>query len=478
MPKVGTPRRAIDRDHLEKLRGSGLSKATIAAAGIYTEHNAWKLTLKLNGSGGGEAVPAMVFPYRDRTGRLTDYACARPSKPRIRASGKVAKYEIPQGRGTRPYFPYGALSAINSPGRMLLITEGILKSLAATQAGVPCIGLMGVWNWVVGKSDPREMIPELAELDWQDRMVAIAFDFDKERKPEVNQAAAEFARVLSEAGADVRILELPPGPLDSDGSPTKQAVDDFIVRYGEPAFRRWIDEQLAEPPARSLADWRDETISWRLDVLGESGTYLDRSPTGAGKSFADGEVLERLGEKGRSLSLQPTHKNCRQVESEFASRGLDAAAFPPLNEETCPRVVEAVAVSKLGISFARILCPRCPFADGCLYREGYNRARKAQHAIACHKRAETQMHELAQAREYIAIHENPLATLRPTYKVDGGLEIVGLIARESVKRSSWTDKPYYKRMSEIARQFNGYGADSRAGPAHPEKRRLDAVCDD
>jgi hypothetical protein len=50
------------------------------------------------------------------------------------------------------------------------------------------------------------------------------------------------------------------------------------------------------PPASGgvieLQDWRDELCIARIDSFGTPGVYLDRSPTGAGKSHADYEALK------------------------------------------------------------------------------------------------------------------------------------------------------------------------------------------
>lgn len=78
------------------------------------------------------------------------------------------------------------------------------------------------------------MIADLADISWKGRTVWIGFDFDRYRNPGVNLAAAELARVIADLGANVTILKLPPGPRGADGLPSKMAVDDFVVRYGEP----------------------------------------------------------------------------------------------------------------------------------------------------------------------------------------------------------------------------------------------------
>ena len=446
----------LDPDHQAKVDGSGLTVQTVRLAGLYSEHDTDRLRHLLNGARAD--APALMFPYFDLSGYPIDYIVARPSVPRPSERGRVRKYVMPYNMSNRAYFPPlpAAIQAVNTPGEMLLITEGILKALAATQAGVPCIGLMGVWNWQVAQSRPRRLIDDLQAIDWRGRIVAVVFDFDSTRNPSVRYGEAEIARVLSEQGAHVHILQLPPGPRDPlTGRPQKQAVDDYIVRYGEDAFRRWIDNQLARQPERSLDEWRQEMADSRIATLGRPGRYLDRSPCGSGKSYSDCIALSRH-EAGRSLFLQPTHASCAEVEEELQRQGISAVSYPKLDLQTCSRFPEALDIQQQGLVFQAILCPACPHAPACPYRIAYSRARTAQHAIATHKRGEIRMADLTLDRDYVTIHENPLAMLRPTYSVATGLDLIEVIAqRAGLDCHDRYGRRYYRRMQVIARELAG-----------------------
>src|SRR5208337_5018462 len=112
---------------------------TVLAAKLYSEHDTGRLRIMLRGN--PAVAPALVFPYSDPLGRPTPYSVARSSKPRTGKKGKPVKYEVPFGRGNRAYFPPFPIvwEALSTSGKTLLITEGNLKALAATQAGLPCI---------------------------------------------------------------------------------------------------------------------------------------------------------------------------------------------------------------------------------------------------------------------------------------------------------------------------------------------------
>jgi len=471
--------------HLCKLIRSGLSRSTMERAGIYTERDTGRLRVMLRGS--SALAPGLILPGFDRHGKRNGYNVARMMPPHLFPDGRQAKYLTPTGLGNRAYFPPlpGVLAAVNAPREPLMITEGILKALAASQVGIPCIGLMGVWNWIVKQSDPRELIPDLAGINWQGRIVLIVFDYDTIRKPDVNYAAAELARVLTERGADVRILHLPPGPRDLNGKPMKQAIDDYIKRYGEAAFREWVEQQMVELPERSLEEWREEMMRARLDSLSQPGVYIDTSPTGAGKSYADSATL-RLAQEDRpltthltgpaahlgrhrspprSLTLVPTHAHCDETVSAHQEAGLAAAAYPRLSQETCIRHDEAEAVMGRGLSFRAALCPDCPHRNGCLYHQQYEAAAATHHAVATHARGAMSLAELGRHRTILSLHEAPLDALRPSFVTDRSLLAVEFVARqaEHVARDA-KDRGFYRHLAKVAKELDAW-LNSGDGPA-------------
>ncbi len=238
---AATPGRQSLPHHLTDLRRSGLSDQTIRESGIYTNTDPNEISKILNWSRpAGNLTPAMVIPFRSLDGQFDGFARIRPDRPRLNAG----KYEQPAGVGNRAYFPAAVCEIARTPQAPLGVGEGEKKAMAATQAGVPFIGLTGVWNWQLprpkGKDTKahgeRKLIADLAQIDWQSRPVAICFDTDSKRNPSVNHARAELARVLTEQGARVALLDLPPGPRGPDGLPGKMGIDDLIVEYGPEAF--------------------------------------------------------------------------------------------------------------------------------------------------------------------------------------------------------------------------------------------------
>jgi putative DNA primase/helicase len=76
--------RTILPHHLAELRHSGLSDATIEAAGIYSEDNHLRAAAILNWRGGTKRlVPAIVYPYHDENG-ANGYLRIKPDRPRVK----------------------------------------------------------------------------------------------------------------------------------------------------------------------------------------------------------------------------------------------------------------------------------------------------------------------------------------------------------------------------------------------------------
>jgi hypothetical protein len=94
---------------------------------------------------------------------------------------------------------------------------------------------------------PRELIPDLSAVVWAGRRVTIAFDSDIADKPELKWSEWYLAELLSEAGADVRVIRLPKGP----GS-TKVGLDDFLITRGTDSLQKLLHN--AAPPARPIGD--------------------------------------------------------------------------------------------------------------------------------------------------------------------------------------------------------------------------------
>jgi hypothetical protein len=423
--------------HLAKLRGSTFTDETIAGEG-----DAWssiddpvEAQRILNWDKPAKSLgPCLKIRFRNIDGSLNCFARLRPDNPRIDRDGKPIKYEQPAETPSRAFFPAAAIKRLRTLFDPIALTEGELKAVAMTRAGIPTIGLTGLWNAFKKGSDEsvdRELIDDLHQIDWFARVVLIVPDFDPRHNPSVSMAAAEIARVLSGLGAEPIIIDLPPGPPGPDGIPTKQAADDYLAAHGDEALHRLIDEQVAAHKAtgRPVEEVQQLLGRSRVESLSTRGVvFLDRSPAGSGKSTADNDAL-RLAKT--SLTVLPSHRNCEEREQELLQISVDAARYPKLSEETCRKFAEAGRVMGVGLSVSGTLCPSCEHRHACCYKIGMASAEAAAHRIATHKRAELSFEEIAKGREYITVHEDPCHLLRPTLEFSGPLEQIIQIAKHA-----------------------------------------------
>jgi hypothetical protein len=242
--------------HLADLRASGLSNETIVANQYRTVDGAdvAKL-LNWNAADRSPLGPCLSIPFFDIDGNPTNYVRLKPDQPRKLKDGKVAKYESPMGIPNRVYFPIGITESVKDPTVPLLITEGEKKAAAATQSGLPCLGLVGVYGWQMkrerdadGKAKgDRKLVDALAAIAWRGRPVTIVYDSDAVEKPEVLWAQWHLAKALQRQGAAVKVINPPPGTPGDDGKPTKQGLDDFLLAGGPEALRELL--ATAKPPS-------------------------------------------------------------------------------------------------------------------------------------------------------------------------------------------------------------------------------------
>jgi len=226
--------------------GSGLSDETIEDAGIRSEDRYAKLAEILGWNKYPKrCAPAWVVPYRNPDGAETGYARIKPDNPR-KPKGSAVKYESPRGRDNEVYFPPGVGRTIDNPAAPLLITEGEKKALASTQAGFPCIGLVGVFGWKTKRSE--RLLPSLDRIAWKGRPVFLLYDSDLTDKPEVKDAESRLAALLTTKGAVVRVGRLPDGPPDENGEPAKVGLDDYLLAHKPGDLQKLLDS--AEEPEK------------------------------------------------------------------------------------------------------------------------------------------------------------------------------------------------------------------------------------
>lgn len=128
------------------------------------------------------------------------------------STGKSIRYLSPSGQRNALFVPTGVIFS----ERLILLTEGEFKALAAWQRGLQCVALAGVWNWRLGSDldgmrlpDKEALIPEL-KRDWNGHDFCLIYDSDIDQTHSAWTAFPRLAEQLYALGAEtVKIMTLP-----------------------------------------------------------------------------------------------------------------------------------------------------------------------------------------------------------------------------------------------------------------------------
>lgn len=197
-------------------------------------------------------APGYVIPYFDVNGAETGFfryrflADTRSGFEKL-SGVKARRYTQPTGTQPQVYWPpYLDWASYAESGETLVITEGEKKAARATKAGIPTIGLGGVWSF---QNAPRNepILPELSGLNWDGRPVYIIYDSDAADKIQIQMAEYRLARRLLRQGAVVYVIRLP-NKLNGE----KQGLDDYLENEGAEALSELMDSTEAFSDAAAL----------------------------------------------------------------------------------------------------------------------------------------------------------------------------------------------------------------------------------
>jgi uncharacterized protein (DUF927 family) len=236
---------SLDPLHLADLHKSGLKDKTIKQAGFDSLR-----PCDIEREIGVRSLPVLSvyrIPFDAGCSRFKLFysqdAPAGAKWPKyIQKNGQVNRLYVP------PTLPESELQSLST----LYFTEGEKKALKATQEGLPCIGITGLWNWKRKGTD--ELIPDFGKINLAGREIIIVPDSDwldlgKDGKPKnLKSAVYRFATALMLRSAVVKIAYLP-----TDGA-HKVGLDDYLLQYSTADFAELNQEKVLPRPC-----FRNET---------------------------------------------------------------------------------------------------------------------------------------------------------------------------------------------------------------------------
>jgi len=245
--------------HLADLRRSGLSDETIAAAGFRSLSAEGVREVLGMDVGSGLAIPYPGAAYGDGS----PYVRVRLDRPLPMGDGHTARYLTRKGEPPRLYVPPAMPAGWQEdPAVRLLVTEGEKKSLSGTQSGFPCLGIAGVWAWLVkGTSRSPRPLHDLDAIAWESRQVVVVGDSDLRQKKQAADGLRRLCGALASRGARAGLLLLPAG------SGAKVGLDDLLVADGPAALAALLAKAA---PGKGTSSWADldgiiKPVQWVWD---------------------------------------------------------------------------------------------------------------------------------------------------------------------------------------------------------------------
>lgn len=251
------------------LERSGLTRSDAQKMKIevYKAEETEELGLSLRAAG-------YKIPYLDSFGKPTGFFRYRLLENVATGFHKLTgrkspKYLQPPGTLPEVYLPpFVKWADLMDDGSPLIITEGEKKAAAATKAGLPTIGLGGVWSFQ-SKKHGIAFLDGLEQFDWK-RVVYIVFDSDASANKDVRMAANRLSHLLTERGAEVYLGYLP-------ALADKVGLDDYLLTHTPKELEAWLEKLQPVEASRALHDM-NELVTYVMDpgvvVVNETGQQL------------------------------------------------------------------------------------------------------------------------------------------------------------------------------------------------------------
>jgi hypothetical protein len=244
-----------------KLEESALTKKDASTLHLqaYTAHD---VETKFSGLPVHRA--GIFIPYFDIDGRPTkfyrfrylEYGHDKGFKALV--ADKLKKFRYAQPRQTLnelylpPFIDWHEYAHQND--KPIIITEGEFKAACATKAGLPTIGLGGVWCFRSG-AQHMPLLQQFSQFLWKERTVYICYDSDASCNNDVIKAENSLARELMLQGALPYIARLP--ALEKD---KKCGLDDYIVAKGADSLMALLQDAQLWRAAQELYSLNEEVV--------------------------------------------------------------------------------------------------------------------------------------------------------------------------------------------------------------------------
>ncbi len=333
----------IDPRHAEYLTARGLTLETIQANGL---HSARPGDLsRLAGRPVPDGTSGLTIPYRGSN----KFCRVRLFPPIPQADGKAQKFGQPARSGVHLYIPAGVQEVLDDSTRIFYVVEGEVKALALTQAGYPCVGLGGIWNFREKATPEEGLLPALETLHWADRAVYLVPDSDGWTNEHVTCAVFAFARLIEKRGGTPLVVKLP-----TLNGHEKTGADDYVVVKGALAFQRLVEKAvtLGHP---AFKPWREREKTRGREARAKAGALPAEAEAPWPTLVDGGHLLKTLADSISRFVVLPAYGAETCALWILAAHTLDAMEIFPLLAVVSP--VKRCGKTKL-LEVLRPLVPR------------------------------------------------------------------------------------------------------------------------
>lgn len=251
---------------------------------------------------------------------------------------EAPRWESNAGAGSAPYLAALLPEYLGDVSVPLLIVESPIKAIALAQYGFAVIGKGGAETGLQAPSKAKDKVlalhSEANRVTWQGRTVYLIMDSGQSRNAKVARGVARDAKLLREAGADVRVCYLPErkpkGQNQADPKSYDWGPDDYIAHvlyrtYGG-LWRVALTEKLLDKAAyiavktAKLAIWEllanakpgDPLTRVQESTEEERDALLGDLPFVASLDFLTGVEKERVSKafgRGKKLEIKAAEKD-------------------------------------------------------------------------------------------------------------------------------------------------------------------------
>jgi Domain of unknown function (DUF3854) len=226
MSPYATHKTMLSKSSIKYLTDRGITEAY---QGFFIELDQGQLSKAMGKPmhcGGFSASPDLIAPGSSIQGH--------PETPYIGKDGKPQKWVTPVG-DTAGFFSFEPLS-----DEYVIITEGVVKSLAIYQNGYNALSINGVDNWSVsGKDDSGKRQIKPALLRYLPPVVYMAYDADWSTNKNVLRALTTLAEALIDRGREVKVMT-----WDSE----LKGIDDYLTPLDQESRILALENMMGSAP--------------------------------------------------------------------------------------------------------------------------------------------------------------------------------------------------------------------------------------